>query len=200
MAEKLNTPTLYITGQEQDNHFNQLKEINSNINHIGLGLVLIDGKKMSSSSGNVISIDEIFEKLGEIFDDEYLIYNILAGQFLKYNLSSNKNVKMKELSNPKNSDGLYLSYTLAKLHSAGLTLDDNVDFDEKLNFFYLKSKSELNPSFLLLELKEIAKKINQLYLTHFIKDNKENQILFTKLGNQLLSGMKKLGMFDIKKV
>ena len=199
LAETLNNSTLYVTGNEQNNHFSQVKDIYPHINHIGLGLVTLGGEKMSSRKGNVIYLSEIFDILKEDFDDEYLIYNILCAQFLKSNPSSNKDINMDLLSNPKTSLGLYLSYTLARLQSAGVNLEE-VKLKDKLKFIYLKSQKELNPSLLLKELENISKNINQLYLTNIIKDNEENKKMFTNLGNQLLSGMKKLGMFNIKKV
>ena len=198
LAEHLNGSTLYVTGSEQNNHFNQLNSISHNeINHCGLGLVLIDGVKMSSSKGNVIFLSEMFDKLD--FDDDQLKYNIMAGQFLKSNPGSNKNVELSKLSNPKTSVGLYLSYTTARLYSAGLTLEEE-PLKGKLEFLFLKSQKELNPSILLKELEVVANSINKLYLTHTIKDNTENQIMFKKLGDQLVSGMMKLGMYNINKV
>lgn len=200
LAKTLNDSTLYVTGHEQNNHFEQLNSlVNNDIQHAGLGLVLIDGKKMSSSEGNVIFLEEMFDILGKEFNDEHLIYNILSAQFLKSNLGSNKNVLMKDLSKPKSSVGLYLSYSLARIQGAGVVLG-KTNFNKKLKFLYLKAQKELNPSLILKELENIAKKINQLYLTHTIKDHKDNQLLFKELGDQLLSGMLKLGMFNTKKV
>jgi hypothetical protein len=49
LCQKLNGSTLYLTGFEQNNHFNLLNKLYPQVDHIGLGLVLIDGKKMSSS-------------------------------------------------------------------------------------------------------------------------------------------------------
>ena len=63
LASKLNTSTLYLTGVEQDNHFKSLKKLFPTTNHVGLGLVQLDGKKMSSSEGNVIYMIDFINSL-----------------------------------------------------------------------------------------------------------------------------------------
>ena len=53
LAEELDGPTLYLTGNEQDNHFAALKKFHPHTNHTGLGLVIVDsGKKMGTRHGN----------------------------------------------------------------------------------------------------------------------------------------------------
>ena len=200
LAKYLNKPTLYLTGFEQDNHFNLLNKLIPTVNHIGLGLVLIDGKKMSSSEGNVIMASEFFELLKE-FENDKLIANIIAGAILKSKPSQVKNISLKQLSNPKNSPGLYLSYTMARLKSAGLVKNNIDEFNSiDLQYAYLKAKSNLSPNILLTELVELCKKINSLYINHTIKDNIENQKMFQVLLNDLEYGTKLLGMHSIDKV
>lgn len=102
LANKLNNSTLYLTGLEQDNHFKSLKKIYPNTNHIGLGLVLLDGKKMSSSAGNIIYLKDFINDLLKLFNNDIkLVYNILAGQILKSTPSSNKSIDTKLIGNPK---------------------------------------------------------------------------------------------------
>lgn len=202
LAQHLDSSTLYLTGFEQDNHFKSLKKIFPKIDHIGLGLVKLNGKKMSSSEGNIIFLKDLFEQLLEIFnDDDKLVYNILAGQILKSTPNSDKSIDTKIISNPKLSLGLYLSYTMAHIKSCGVETKDIKEYSSKeLQFAELKSKSNLQPNILFEALVKHCKKINNLYETHYIKNNPENIEMFSILISDLELGMKKLGMFSIKKV
>ena len=202
LAEFLDSTTLYLTGFEQDNHFNSLKKLYPKTNHIGLGLVLLDGKKMSSSEGNIIYLQDFIDDLMELFNNDIkLVYNIIAGQILKSAPSTNKSIDTKLISNPKISLGLYLSYTMAHIKSCGVTTQ-NKDFfySKELEFVELKSKCNLSPSLLFEALVNHCKKINKLYETLYIKDNDENIKLFSDLISDLELGMNKLGLFSIDKV
>ncbi len=61
---------LYVVGNEQTLHFNQLKKVVKlmgyewfdKINHISFGLILQDGKKMSTRRGKSIRLNEILEE------------------------------------------------------------------------------------------------------------------------------------------
>jgi arginyl-tRNA synthetase len=202
LAEYLNSSTLYLTGFEQDNHFKSLKKLFPQTNHIGLGLVQLGGKKMSSSEGNIIYLDDFINHLLQLFNNDiHLVYNILAGQILKSSPGSNKTIDMNLISNPKLSLGLYLSYTLAHIKSCGVETKNINQYESKeLQFAHLKSKINLTPNILFESLVKHSKKINKLYETHYIKDNQDNIELFSNLISDLEFGMKNLGMFSIKKV
>ena len=202
LATKLNSPTLYVTGLEQNGHFALLNELFPNIKHIGLGLVTVDGKKMSSSEGNVIMMAEILKQVHGKFNNDFdLTWNVLCGHILKYDLSSMKDIKMSQIDNVKTSFGLYLSYTLARIKSAGLKPQRIEIFNSNvLEFKLLKARTLIAPNLLFDELVEHAKLINQLYITKHIKENPQNQILFQPLLDDLMHGMKLLGMYEIEKV
>lgn len=202
LAQELDSSTLYLTGFEQDNHFKSLKKIFPKIDHIGLGLVKLNGKKMSSSEGNIIFLKDLFDQLLEIFNnDDKLVYNILAGQILKSSPSSDKSIDTKIISNPKLSLGLYLSYTMAHIKSCGVETKEIEKYSSKeLQFAEIKSKTNLLPNILFESLVKHCKKINTLYEKHYIKNNPENIEMFSILISDLELGMKKLGMFSIKKV
>lgn len=201
LAQQLNSSTLYLTGFEQDNHFKSLKKLFPSTNHIGLGLVLLNGKKMSSSEGNIILLKDFINQLLEMFSDIKLVYNILSGQILKSAPGSSKSIDMKLISNPKLSLGLYLSYTMAHIKSCGVETKKIKNYVSKeLQFAELKSKVNLSPNLLFESLVKHCKSINKLYETHYIKDNKENVELFSTLISDLELGMGKLGMFSIDKV
>lgn len=199
-ADILNAPTIYLTGKEQINHFGILKKLYPHIHHIGLGLVKAQGKKMSSSVGNVLLIEDFIDMIKPIFGDNMqLIYNVFAGYILKASPDSDKNINMDMINNPKNSGGLYISYTMARMHSAGMKFISGPPSNE-LVFYYMKAKETFSPHYLYDYILDICKKINNLYLTHTIKNNSENQKMFQPLLTDLLWGADKLGLFQIHKV
>ena len=202
LAKHLNAPTLYITGLEQNFHFYQLQILFPHIKHIGLGLVTVDGKKMSSRTGNVIMMDEVLDAIMlEFNNDSKLSWNVLCGHILKYDLPSMKDIKMSQIKNVKSSSGLYLSYTLARLKSADMKANDITEFGQwSLQFKLLKARTLVSPHILLDGLVELANDINHLYKTHRIKDNIENQKIYQPFMDDLLLGMKLLGMFEVDKV
>ena len=202
LAEMLNAPTLYLTGKEQCNHFELLKKLFPNIKHIGLGLVKVSGAKMASRIGNVILIEDFIELVSETFNgDIQLVYNVFAGFILKSNPDVDKGINLDIISNPKNSAGLYISYTMARLNSAGCELRNSQYFiSQELEFAYLKSIANLKPNILFEQLVEHCKTINRLYITHKIIDNYSNKKLFETLLSDLMYGCSKLGLFYIDKV
>lgn len=202
LAELLNAPTLYLTGKEQSNHFEILKKLFPNTRHIGLGLVKISGLKMSSRMGNVILIDEFIDQVkGSFNDDLQLIYNVFAGFILKSNPEVDKVINLDIINNPKNSAGLYLSYTMARLKSAGCELKPIDYFNSReLEFAYLKSKYNLKPNILFEALVEHCKDINSLYPNFRIQNNSENRKMFELKLSDLIYGCSKLGLFTISKV
>lgn len=198
---------LYLTGQEQENHFRLLQFIYPHITHIPLGLLKVSGKKMGTRFGNVIYIDDFINEMNEAMEVELndesikLIYNIFAGSILSSSPESSKNINMDELNNPKNSLGLYISYTMARLYSAGLEMKHEDKFDSiELDYLHLKAKNNLKPNMLFEGLVKLCNDINSLYKTHIIKDNEENKKMFSTLLSDLLLGCEKLGLFSIKKV
>jgi len=203
LASTLNDSTLYLTGHEQDGHFANLKKFYPSTNHIGLGLVKLTGAKMSSRGGNVIFFSDLIEDcLKEFNNDWNLVYNVLAGFILKIEPKKDKNIDMKMLKNPKNSPGLYLSYTLARLTSAGVVADNVEDeFNStELQFKYMKALYSLQPNILFNALVEHCKIINSLYAIHRIEDSPEVKAMFSNLKEDLELGMKKLGLFIVDKV
>jgi len=205
--------TLYLTGMEQIQHFDSLKKLFPNITHIPLGLVKLEGKEISSRLGNNILIEDFIKEMSDSFahlmiDDVdqnnwKLMYNIFAGLILHSVPMSDKNINTNNISNPKSSPGLYLSYTMARLFSAGVKIKINSyqQFNSaELEFLLLKAKSNLRPNLLFDGLYELCHEINSLYVTHHIKDNEENKVMFANLLHDLILGCKKLGLFQINKV
>jgi len=189
LAELLNKKTLYLTGSEQNQHFELLGKI-FNIKHIWLWLLKLSGKKMSSRVWNVIMAKDLVKT--------ELDYNIFAGHILKRNPKTEKIINLDELNNPTYSPWLYISYTMARLYSAGC--EDEKWCSARLDYAYLKSKCNLNPSILFNELFSYCVSINSLYEKKRIKWNADNLILFSDMLGSLTTQCERLGLFKTKKV
>lgn len=200
----------YVTGKEQIEHFDTLKKfaiqyLNKDVvNHIPCGHVQVNGKKLSSRDGNVIYAEELIQFVADMFDgNRKLAWNIIAGQILSTRFESDKKLNTDTLDNPKTSVGLYLSYTLARLVSAGIKLDSN--YKSSLSLFVIEqSRSNTSCNTIINHLRYLAQNINMLYddkLNYSISNGKTEVIeLFNKLGSELLYGMKLLGLYKIDKV
>jgi hypothetical protein len=201
-AQMLNDSTLYLTGLEQENHFNLLKKLCPYTSHIGLGLILFDGKKMSSSEGNVIYLKDLMESMLPKFDNNHnLVYNVIAGNILKSEPKSIKKIDSKTLDQPKQSMGLYVSYTMARMHSAGINLNFSTGYSSpKLKIQSLKAKVNLKPNTLFDGLVEICEQINRLYLEYKIKDSEVNRKMFQTLTHDMILAADELGLLPVRKV
>ena len=83
-----------------------------------------------------------------------------------------------------------------------LIIDINADSNttSTLQFKLLRAKVMVSPNILFEELIEHCRNINKLYIDHHIKDNIENQEMFQPMLNDLVFGMKKIGLFPVDKV
>jgi hypothetical protein len=149
----------------------------------------------------MIPAQSVLEFLLQEFKTKELAWNVLAGFLLKSAPQTNKSLDWKALNNPKQSVGLYLSYTLAKCQSAGLEVVNTETFvDPLMQMSYLYAKHWLSPHFLLSALAGKAKEIAQLYEQHPIRGNADAQSLFEIPLADLALGMQKLGMYVVDKV
>jgi len=121
---KLVSPTHYVTGAEQKDHFESL---GFGHKHLPMGLVLgADGKKVSSRNGGAMSLREAVLSVADALqtvksgynpDTIDLAWNVVAWNFLKNNRAKNA------IFNPEqwtqiDSPGMYISYTYARTDSA----------------------------------------------------------------------------------
>lgn len=127
-ARKLSQPILYLTGQEQESHFEIVKEFYPKNKHLTIGLITTNAEKMSSRKGNVIYLKDIIKQ----FD-----VNTLKDTFLNYNMSTFKNdVKIVQ--------------GVSECFKGVATRFEN----KKLYLIYLNAKNSLNPSLLYNALKK----------------------------------------------
>lgn len=166
---------LYVVGNEQSLHFEQLKRIinllgynwNDQIKHIGFGMLLQDGKKMSTRHGkSVVLMDVLYEaidlakkhimeknpslenidKVSEIIGVGAVIFNDLKN----YRINDIE-FNLEDTLRFEGATGPYLQYTYARIQSLlsnkqNLVVSyDNIDINEdEWNLIWNLSKYEEN--------------------------------------------------------
>ena len=140
---------LYVVGNEQSLHFNQLFTLYraldyqsiQNLQHIGFGLILTDGKKMSTRQGTLIELNDLIKKavskVKEILAekdttlDEDSIKKIAIGSIIYNDLSRSrtKNIDFnwKTMLSMESGSSIYLQYTYARIGSILRKLKDRYD-------------------------------------------------------------------------
>lgn len=203
LLERLKAPCVHVAGYNRNHHFEGLKKEFPHILHLSAGLVHIHKKKLIRPAYHEGHASVFVENLLNEFDGNIgLAYNVIAGFILKNKVKKDKNLNIgfyfEEFSD---SPGMYLSYTLARLNSIGVKSEPIEKFNRtELQFSYIKSLHNLEPSILLNSIVSHCRLINKLYAKHRIEGNLENEIMFSNLKEDLELGMKTLGMFLINKV
>lgn len=129
---------LYVVGQEQSNHFKQLKGVLTemgydwaeNIHHIPFGLITKDGKKLSTRKGKVVLLEEVLNEasslaLQQIEDKNPSLENkeVVAEQVgvgavvfhdLKNDRLNNFDFTIEEVVQFEGETGPYVQYTRAR--------------------------------------------------------------------------------------
>ncbi|MFA5692831.1 MAG: arginine--tRNA ligase [Acholeplasmataceae bacterium] len=130
---------LYVVGNEQKMHFKQLKEItnlmgyNFDIRHINFGLVLIDGKKMSSRGGKAVKLMDvikeaiadaksaIIEKNPNLSNKDEVARKIAVGAIifndLKNDRTLNIDFNLESMIKFEGQTGPYLQYSIVRIIS-----------------------------------------------------------------------------------
>lgn len=133
---------LYVVGSEQELNFRQLFALlqssevmgNTQMRHIGFGLVLVDGKKMSTRKGTLVNLDEVLNQLtakskeimvnkntGRVGDIDAAAKKIAISAMvysdLRQNRSSNVDFDWKRMLNLDSGSVVYLQYTYARVLS-----------------------------------------------------------------------------------
>lgn len=130
---------LYVVGNEQKLHFNQLKQVSDlmgydfDIIHVNFGLVLIDGKKMSTREGKVImlydvineavnlALNAITEKNPNLKDKEEAAKKIGVSAVIFNDLKNDRKLdidfNLEEMLSFEGLTGPYLQYSSVRIYS-----------------------------------------------------------------------------------
>jgi arginyl-tRNA synthetase len=210
------SPDYYITGCEQKEHFVTL---GLGDKHLPMGLVLgPEGTKIKSSGGDPLLASEAFHlvigQLNPTPEPKKLAWNILAYNFLQAAMGANNKFDPVQMTKPT-APGMYLTYTLARIHSAlikgRIPLDANespaslTDSDVWLlglaayADFHLHSAIEAkDPAPLANYLLMLAKGLAKVYAKTSIKNGPAGfQFAVSQAYQTLEQGMAKLGLFPL---
>ncbi len=223
---------LYVVGNEQTLHFNQLKEIINkmgydyakDIHHIAFGLVLSDGKKMSTRGGSAVSLHDVLEEavsLAKQRVEEHATENIeetsrMVGvgavifNDLKNYRTSDIDFNLHDILKFEGETGPYLQYTYARIKSL-LThnIDTVINYNEvdindyvwniifKISDFeniITRAKEGYDPSIVAKYLLELAGLFNKFYANEKIIDENINKTAFRLQISEIVSTILKEGL------
>lgn len=230
--EKFN-PELVINevGSEQSLYFKQLYEIEKILGwykdgqriHVGHGLFLLDGKKMSTRAGKTVKLDEVLveaieraKKLGNTDNETAKQVGIGAIKYfdLSHHPMTNINFDWDSMFSMEGNSSPYIQYTVARINSLVAkgkstenlkTEDINLNDEEtavlrKLAQFQeviVTAAKSYSPNIICNYLYDLASKFNTLYNKHKIVGSREEEfrLLLSKSTAQVLkNGLKLLGI------
>lgn len=152
---------LYVVGNEQKLHFTQLKRLSGlmgydfDITHVNFGLVLMDGKKMSTRGGKTVKLYDVLqeailmakkaieEKNPDIDNKDLTAKKIGVGAIIFNDLKNDRNLdidfNLEEMLSFEGLTGPYLQYSSVRIYSMlkQQTLNDLIDarlFDNELYY------------------------------------------------------------------
>ncbi|WP_439424744.1 arginine--tRNA ligase [Oenococcus alcoholitolerans] len=132
---------LYVVGNEQKDHFDQMKAIlklagddwSDGIEHIGFGLITMNGKKMSTRKGNVVALSDVLdiahklasqqisEKNPDLKDADKVAEEVGVGAVIFNDLKNERNLAidfdMNKIVQFEGDTGPYVQYTNARANS-----------------------------------------------------------------------------------
>jgi arginyl-tRNA synthetase len=130
---------LYVVGNEQQLHFKQLKKLTDlmgydfDIEHINFGLVLIDGKKMSTRGGKFKRLEEVIEQAIELAKEaimsknpnlknqDEVAKNVAIGAIIYNDLKNERHLdvdfNLENMLKFEGQTGPYLQYSSVRIES-----------------------------------------------------------------------------------
>lgn len=181
--------TIYVVGDEQNHHFDQLFEIlkklglniENNLYHLSYGMVDLPEGKMKSREGNVVDADGLIDELTTMAkektsENNHLVAETIALAAIKYYILKS-NAKTKLIFDSKKSlefeglTGPYLQYTCARINS----IIDKVEKPKvAADYALLKEPSELEIINLIARYNEklitSANLLDPAILTNYLGD------------------------------
>jgi arginyl-tRNA synthetase len=148
---------LYVVGNEQQLHFKQLKRLTDllgydfDVVHINFGLVMIDGKKMSTRGGKFKRLEEVItqaildakqsivEKNPDLKEQDKVAKAVGVGAIIFNDLKNERHLNvdfsLENMLKFEGQTGPYLQYTGVRIHSI---LKDQVVNHHKVNLSYFE--------------------------------------------------------------
>ena len=142
---------IYVVGNEQANHFRQLKAVLSemgrdwqeNMIHVGFGLITLGGKKLSTRKGKIVLLEEVLSEAVELAlkqieaknpnlpNKEQVAKQVGVGAVIFHDLKNDRtnsfDFNLEEVVQFEGETGPYVQYTRARamsiLRKAGVSVD-----------------------------------------------------------------------------
>lgn len=225
-------------GSEQSLYFKQIYEIEKLLGwykeeqriHVGHGLYMMDGKKMSTRAGKTVKLDEVLveaieraKKLGDVSEETAKQVGIGAIKYfdLSHHPMTNINFDWDSMFAMDGNSSPYIQYTIARCNSvllkgrtlkAGLVCkgptltEQELSVLRKLSQFQeiiVTATKNYSPNILCNYLYELASKFNTFYNAEKIigGENEQFKLLLTKSTGQVLkNGLKLLGIESPEKM
>ncbi|KPB03975.1 arginine--tRNA ligase [Bacillus sp. CHD6a] len=174
---------LYVVGQEQSIHFHQVKEVlkkagfdwAAEMHHITFGLLLKDGKKMSTRKGKVVLLEEVLQEAIQLAerniesknpalpDKEEVARQVGVGAVIFHDLKNYRinsvEFSLEDMLKFEGETGPYVQYTYARANSILKKGDWKSDEMQK----GLVDSYSWEVAKLLQEFPEVVSKANQGY-------------------------------------
>lgn len=162
---------LYVVGNEQKLHFEQLKKvtelagIDADIEHVNFGLFLIDGKKMTTRKGRVVILKDVLDEATELAyktikdknpnleNKEQAAESIGVSAIIFNDLKNDRNLDIEfDLEQMLSYEGLtgpYLQYSSVRIYSMlkdqVITEGENLEvYDDEVTFELVKELSKFS--------------------------------------------------------
>lgn len=149
--------SLYIVGNEQTNHFKQLKAVLTkmgqdwaeDIHHIPFGLITVGGKKLSTRRGKIILLEEVLDeairlaleqinlKNPNLENKEEVAHQVGVGAVIFHDLrndrTNNFDFVLDEVVQFEGETGPYVQYTYARIKSIIEKYGQAIDLESSLS-------------------------------------------------------------------
>ncbi|WP_174495165.1 arginine--tRNA ligase [Salirhabdus euzebyi] len=177
--------SLYVVGNEQTLHFKQLKAVlqkleydwASNLHHIGFGMMLKDGKKMSTRKGEVVFLEDVLresislaqdniEKKNPTLENKSQVAHMVGvGAIVFHDLKNYRmndiDFSLEDITRFEGETGPYVQYTNAR--ACSILRKANRETIQTPTLFTLRHDSEWELVMLLLEFPTVIQHALQKY-------------------------------------
>lgn len=175
---------LYVVGNEQKLHFEQLKAVvkkmgydfYQDIHHINFGLVLQDGKKMSTRKGKIVKLEDVLKEATNLSLEyineknpslenkeetaEKIGVSAIIFNDLKNYRTNDIEFNLKDMVNFVGQTGPYLQYTSVRISSV---LEENDFYSEDINYDLFKTDHSFDLIKTIAQYEEILLKAKEEY-------------------------------------
>ena len=177
---------------------------NENENKKGFRYLYLPKVKCKGLDGN--HFHDVINRLNDLFgfENRELYFNLMCGIIYSQNLVGSEIVlDFSKKNNLINSGGIFITETYIKMKSLLFINENSSEFNSHvLEYTRSKSKWFFNPTFLYKSLIEHCENINKILddLDTDVEKDKNKKIFLSGMMEDLILGMKTLGMFLVDEI